>query len=79
MLEEKDNNKRRFKRLVFEDSKLVGAMCLNVGIEPGVIGYLIENKVDIGKHKQLLLERPRETSLWLMLETEKRAAKLIEV
>jgi len=46
----------------------------NVDLDPGVILYLIEKRVDIGAYKQVLFEQTRETSRWLMLETERKEA-----
>jgi phenylglyoxylate dehydrogenase epsilon subunit len=72
--EEKDDKKRYFKRLVTRDHNLIGAMFVNVDLDPGVISYLIEKKVDIGSHKEALLAQPAEVSRWLMLKTERGAA-----
>lgn len=72
VVEEKDDTSRSFKRLVFRDGKLAGAMFFNTDINPGVIAYLIENKVHIGKHGPLLMEKVKKTSLWLMLEAERK-------
>jgi phenylglyoxylate dehydrogenase epsilon subunit len=72
VLEEKDDTKRYFKRLVTRNNKLIGAMFINVELDPGVILYLIEKRVDIGAYKEALFEQPREVSCWLMLETERR-------
>jgi len=67
-----------FQRLVFQDSHLIGAMFLNIEVDPGVIRHLIENRIDVGNYRQLLLQKVRETSLWLMLETERKQARLVE-
>ena len=47
-------------------------MFINVEVNPGVIRYLIENRIDVGNYKQLLSQKARETSLWLMLEAERK-------
>ena len=60
------------KELIFRDDKLIGARFLDIDIDPGVIRYLIEEKVGVGHHKELLFEKPKETSRWLMLESERR-------
>ncbi|MFC1949391.1 NAD(P)/FAD-dependent oxidoreductase [Chloroflexota bacterium] len=74
VLEEKTDADRYLKRMVIKDEKLIGAMFVNVDIDPGVIRYLIEKRVDIGAHKQALFEQPGEISRWLMLENERGAA-----
>ena len=74
VLTEKDDKKPLYKKLVYANDRLVGGMFINVDLDPGVILYLIEKKVDIAAHKQLLFEQPREISRWLMLETEQREA-----
>ncbi len=74
VLNEKDDKKRLYKRLVYADGRLVGGMFINVDLDPGVILYLIENMVDVAAHKQALFEQPREISRWLMLDTEQKEA-----
>jgi len=78
VLTEKDNQKPQFKKLVYEGDRLVGAMFLNVDLDPGVILYLMRKKVDISDYKQLLFEQPREISRWLMLETEEKESASIQ-
>ena len=68
---EKDDKKAQFKKLIYEGERLVGAMFINVDLDPGVILYLIRKKVDIGNYKQVLFEQPKEISRWLMLEKER--------
>jgi len=77
ILTEKDDEKLQFKKLVYDGDRLVGAMFLNVDSDPGLMLYLIRNRVDIGACKQLLFDRPKEISRWLMLETEQRASASI--
>ena len=72
VLEEKDLEKRKFSRFVYKDNRLVGAMILNIDVDPGAIRYLIENRIDIGASKEALLENPGEISRWLMLENESK-------
>jgi phenylglyoxylate dehydrogenase epsilon subunit len=74
ILEEQDDGKKTAKRLVTRDGKLVGAMFVNVDIDPGVIRYLIEKKIDVGACTDALFAQPRETSRWLMLKNEKSPA-----
>ena len=78
VLSQKDDRKNQFKKLVFDDDRLVGAMFLNVDVDPGVILYLIQKRVDTGAHKDELFENPKEISRWLMLETEQSEAALIK-
>lgn len=74
VLTKKDKRKAQFKRLVYDGDRLVGAMFINTDLDPGVIMYLIRNRIDIGLHKQQLFQQPRETSLWLMQEAERVGA-----
>ena len=74
VLEKKEDKRRYFKRLVFRNSNLIGAMFLNEEVDPGVIRYLIEHTVPIGEHKELLFEKTKEVSRWLMLKTEEAAS-----
>jgi phenylglyoxylate dehydrogenase epsilon subunit len=76
VLERQDDG--HFQRLVFQDGHLIGAMFLNIEVNPGVVRYLIENKIGVANHKQLLSQKVRETSLWLMLEAERKQAGLVE-
>ncbi len=71
-LDEHNDENRYFKRLVIRDDKLIGAMFVNVEIDPGTIRYLIEKGVAISRYVEQLFEHPRETSRWLMMENEKR-------
>jgi len=73
-LERKDSGRRQFERLVFTDGRLIGAMFVNVDIDPGVISYLIRKRVSIGSRKQALLEQPLEVGRWLMLNTERNGS-----
>lgn len=75
-MEDTDQGNGWFKELCFMEDRLVGACFLDVKVDPGVFLYLIENRVDVGSYKDLLLEKPKETSRWLMLEAEKAQTKL---
>ena len=75
MLDDEDRDKAQFKELCFQGDNLVGARFLDVKADAGVFLYLIENRVDVGTYKEMLLEKPQETSRWLMLETEKAQSK----
>jgi phenylglyoxylate dehydrogenase epsilon subunit len=61
-----------YKELIFRDNKLIGARFLDIDIDPGVFRYLIEQEVDLEHYKELLFEKPKAMSRWLMLECEKR-------
>lgn len=78
VLIDKDEKKPQFKKLVYEGDSLVGAMFLNIDLDPGLIMYLIKRRVNIGAYKQLLFEQPKEISRWLMLETEQKEAASIQ-
>jgi len=78
VLEEQDEKKAQFKKLVFDEGKLVGGMFLNVDLDPGVLLYLIRKRVDVSDYKQLLLEQPREISRWLMMESEEKESASIQ-
>ena len=78
ILAEKDAGKSRYKKLIFRDNRLVGAMFVNIEADPGVLLYLIREKVDVGEHKQLLFEKPRETSRALMLLAEEKQGASIQ-
>jgi phenylglyoxylate dehydrogenase epsilon subunit len=74
ILEGNDNAKKQFKRLVFYKDRLVGAVLVNMEVDSGVLVHLIRKRADIGAYKELLFERPRDVSRWLMLELEKKEA-----
>ena len=57
ILAEKDAGKARYKKLVFKDNRLAGAMLINVDCDPGVLLYLIREKLDLGEEKRQLFEK----------------------
>ncbi len=73
-LEMNDEASRRFKRLVFRDDRLIGAMFVNVAVDPGVISYLIRRRVNVWKRQSALFEQPLEVGRWLMLANERGKA-----
>jgi len=73
-LEENDDARKQFKRLVFHEDRLVGAVFVNTEVDSGVIVHLIRRRAEMGAYKELLFERPRDVSRWLMLELEKKEA-----
>jgi len=78
VLTEKDDQAPHYKKLVYDGHRLVGAMFLNVDLDPGVILYLMRKKVDVSDYQQLLFEQPREISRWLMMETEEKESASIQ-
>jgi len=62
VLKQKDDQKRRFKKLVFNGDRLVGGMFLNEKIDPGIILYLIKERVDMTPHKESLFEGTKPLS-----------------
>jgi phenylglyoxylate dehydrogenase epsilon subunit len=75
---DKDDGKRSYRKIVCRDNLLVGASFFNIELDAGVMQYLIRNKIDIGPYKESLLEKPKEVSLWLMLEAEKKNTTSLE-
>jgi len=69
-LRDKDNG-GIYKELVFQENRLVGARFIDADVDPGIFRYLIEEKVDVGPHKETLWERPREMSRWLAMQAER--------
>jgi len=59
VIKEKDNAKRKFKKLIFDGDRLVGAMFINETIDPGIILHLIKKRVDMATYKQALIDRVR--------------------
>ncbi len=78
VLVDKDHDSQHYKKLVFRDNRLVGANFFNIDVDAGVIQYLIKQRIDIGEHKDSLLENPKEVSLWLMLDAEKKETISLE-
>ena len=62
VLKQKDDQNRRFKKLVFNGGRLVGGMFLNEKIDPGIILYLIKRRVDMTPYKEALFERTKPLS-----------------
>jgi NAD(P)H-nitrite reductase large subunit len=66
VIKEKDDAKRKFKKLIFDGDRLVGAMFINETIDPGIILHLIKKRVDMATYKQALIDRVRPlTDPWL--------------
>jgi phenylglyoxylate dehydrogenase epsilon subunit len=75
---EKDDNVHSYKKFIYRDDRLLGATFLGTDVEAGLFQYLIRKKVEIGSFKERLIQAPREMSLWLMHEAEKRETVSIE-
>ncbi len=71
LMEKSDDDRRKFERLSFQGGRLVGTMFVNVDVDPGVFTCLIKKRLDVGKHKQALFDRPRRVSRWLMMVGER--------
>ena len=78
VLSKKEDKETQFKKLIFDGNRLVGAMFINVELDPGLILYLIRNRVDLSRYKEILFEQPKEVSRWLMAETEQRGRASIQ-
>lgn len=61
----KDESNRKYAKIVCRDNCLIGANFFNVDVDGGVLLNLIKNRIDVGKHKQLLLHHPKDAALWL--------------
>ena len=62
VIKEKDKAKYKFKKLIFDGDRLVGAMFINERIDPGIILHLIKKRVDMALYKQALIDRVRPLS-----------------
>jgi phenylglyoxylate dehydrogenase epsilon subunit len=71
VFKEMDREKGWLKKLNFIEDRLVGAEFINIDVDPGVVLYLIKNRLNIGKNKELLFQKPVEASRWLMLKNER--------
>jgi NAD(P)H-nitrite reductase large subunit len=78
VLTERDDDKREYGKIVCRDNRLVGTNFFNVELDGGVLQYLIRNRIDIAPYKRQLLEQPKEVSLWLMHEAEKKGTLSLE-
>jgi phenylglyoxylate dehydrogenase epsilon subunit len=75
---EEDDSTQTYKKIIYRDGRLQGATFLDTDVDAGVFQYLIRRRVEIGPHKERLIKAPREASLWLMREAEKRETISIE-
>ncbi|MFC1993913.1 NAD(P)/FAD-dependent oxidoreductase [Chloroflexota bacterium] len=65
------NSRGGFTRMIFQGGRLVGVSLIDRDVDPGVLVYLIRNRVDVGQHREFLMEKPGDVSRWLMLQAEK--------
>ena len=65
------NGAGSYKKLVTSGDRLVGAAFLDEDVDAGVFQHLIRKRIPVGKHREMLLESPREVAYWLMNEAEK--------
>lgn len=78
VLTQREDDKREYGKLLCRNDRLVGANFFNMDVDGGVLQYLIRNRIDIASCKEQLLENPKEVSLWLMHEAEKRGTLSLE-
>jgi phenylglyoxylate dehydrogenase epsilon subunit len=78
ILKEMNKEKKQYRKLLYKDGDLVGAVFINHEVFPGVFQYLIGKRVDLGQHAELLFQKPKDTSLWLMLENERKEGLSLE-
>ncbi len=62
VLKQKDDEKRIFRKLILEGDKLVGGMFLNEKIDPGIVLYLIQRRVDMTPYRDALFARTQPLS-----------------
>ena len=62
VFKQKDDQKRRFKKLIFSGDRLIGGMFLNERIDPGIILYLIKARLDMTPYKEALFEGTKPLS-----------------
>jgi phenylglyoxylate dehydrogenase epsilon subunit len=72
ILREFNYKRKKGKELIFLGDRLIRARFLNVNLDPGVILYLIENRIELGSYKETLFQDPLNVGRWLMLENEHR-------
>ncbi len=69
------DGKKTYKKFIFKDNRLVGLTTLNVPLDPGIMLYLIKEKVDVKAYVDEIFDKPLETGRWLMLSNEKGGIK----
>jgi len=71
VMKDGDSRKGWYKKLGLKEGRLVGAVFVNVDVDPGVILYLIKNRLEIEKVKAQLLKNPGQVGRWLMARNER--------
>ena len=79
ILKASDAQKKQYKKLAYKDDRLVGASFVDVDLFPGVFQYLIRKRINLGQYAELLFQKPKEISTWLMLEAERKETLSLEV
>jgi phenylglyoxylate dehydrogenase epsilon subunit len=65
------SSEQSYTKLNLLDGCLVGAQFVNVAVDPGVVLYVIKNRLPVGQYKEQLLEKPGELSRALMVKKER--------
>ncbi len=78
VLKDKDEKEKRYKKLIYGEGKLIGSTFLDVDVYPGIFQYLIKKRIDVSQYGELLFQKPKEISSWLMQETERKEAMSLE-
>ena len=71
-----NSEKGQYKKLVFNGDTLVGCTFINHDVNLGPFYQIIERELDVGKYKDLLFDKPTETSIWLIREDEKKKTRV---
>jgi phenylglyoxylate dehydrogenase epsilon subunit len=61
-MKREDHRNRRFRKLIFDEKRLVGGTFINENIDPGLILYLIKRRIDISAHWKALFEGTKPLS-----------------
>lgn len=78
VLVKKEAEERRYRKVIFNNERLVGATFLGTNVDGGVLQYLIRKRVDMGDYKEALLEEPEDIALSLMLDAESKESLSLE-
>jgi phenylglyoxylate dehydrogenase epsilon subunit len=57
---------QRYQKLVFQDDRLVGALSINMDLDPGVMFEVIRRRIDLKDMKAQFVDHPLETGRILM-------------
>lgn len=78
VLIEKDEDGGTYRKIICRGERLLGVTFIDTPVHAGVFRYLIRRKVKVGRHKDLLMEKPRETAICLMNEAERKETISLE-